>query len=399
MGFYCGVAMNLKKALQLSLLLGKIYFAESDADSLVYEEVSPELYKQLDVMDQPAGYFKSTNKWPYYWVVDPSTNSLKQILCGSYDQEAAANIEIKKPEQLAAISPLRFSVMNIDQGTCEDVRYQGYRDTMLGQLVEQLLKKIKVIPDRHFKGRLFIDEYEQGIPQKWVFATAQEFGYLRKYIQANFELHSINPLDVKPILALHILKNPTQLTAHDLSFLKTYFTVVDPTDKKVSSFFKKHEKSALKAISLLRKGFPIKQTFLEKEFHKIEERCKKFSMESYIVMAVTAALTYVYKDQIITWLTKKTEKQTKKFKEFHDKNEWKILDHKTEIIVGGALSTLGIALLINYWYQSKHEKPEQLPAVTYGNDFDDDFCNDGDDENSEVNEVEEQLAAEFIANR
>lgn len=388
--------MNLKQALLLSLLVSKVLTSSVQADAPVYEALSSEQYKQLEIMDQPVGFFKSTNKYPYHWVYNPATNSLRQVLCGAYDRELGGNVELKKPEQLAALSPLRFSVMNMDQSTIEDVKYRGYRDTMIGQVVEEFLKTIKILPDKHFKGRLFVDEYQEAIPQKWVFANAKEFGYLRKYIQANFNLHDVKPLAQKPILILDILKNSADLTAADCAFLKTYFTVVDPSNSEVVSFFKKNEKHAVKAMALInpfkKEAISIKQNFAEKQFHKLEELCKKFSLEEYAAMGLFSLLGYVYKDQIMNWITKKAPED---FKAFHDKHELNIMNN-TNLIIGGVAGTVVAALVLNYWYQKNHEKPETLPAVAYDFDDADDVVSDA----VVTDELEEEiLAGDFIANR
>jgi hypothetical protein len=215
---------------------------------------------------------------------------------------------------------------------------------------------------------------------------------LRKYIQANFNLHGIKPLDQKPILVLEILKDSAGLTKKDVAFLSKYFTVVDPSDKQIRSFFKGCDKSAVKAMSLLRTGIPIKNTLGEKIFGEMESTYKKFSLEYAFSAALLGLIAYGVDKELKAWF-EKAPKQGRKYLE--DKHGW-AYHHVALTVGGGIVSAAVVAALVNYWYQTKHEKPETVPAVAYDFDDADDVISDA----VVTDELEEEiLAGDFMANR
>jgi len=195
-------------------------------------------HPELARADQSCVVFKVIDgaKYPAMVLVDPAVYQI-QVVLGGTEQDGSIGL-VKKADDLKNMVPLRYTVKNADSGVQIDKKYDGCREAYVGIALEYFFKAVNLMPSDGYKGVMLVDEYKAGKPQKWVFSNLEQLRGIKAYMLRKFaELNVIAP-EKKPLLLLEILNGDTKFTDDDITFLNTYFDVLDRDDARVVSFFK-----------------------------------------------------------------------------------------------------------------------------------------------------------------
>lgn len=200
-----------------------------------------EIPVELRRMDQSFAFFKTTGKYPTVTKYYPAICQLHSILCGTHDQELHTYRPVKTAEDLTNLRVLRSVILYADPTVyaMTDKKFDGYRESFVGQGLEKLFLAVGLLPEVKFKGTPLADEIREGLPLRWV-TTYEDFKATREYLTKEFSGENGNPTN-KILLALEIVDSPEKLTAEDQDFLQQYFIILDPTDEATIAFFTEAE--------------------------------------------------------------------------------------------------------------------------------------------------------------
>lgn len=245
--------------------------------------------------DQPFCFFKTTGKDPYLMKFYPASAQMMYITCGTITAKGMP-AHISNTNDLASLTPLRLVSLSMDTSAKVDEKYPGYRETIVGKLLETVLKKIRILEDDRYKGTLLLDEYLAGMPLKMVFNTVEEFKAVRAYLEPLLvNAHALAPVQTKPLLYVTFEKPAQSLDAADQAFIDTYFTACNPADDHVSTFFKQAHDAIADALGALKDAKFVKESLAKTLFRHAESATKEFKGKDLVIVTtlfIASMLTY-----------------------------------------------------------------------------------------------------------
>lgn len=202
----------------------------------VYQNTDPSL-EQFNTVGQPFLVLRYKEGWKYPVVMkgDPRCYRWDILLLGAHSDHYKENRLVKKSRDLENLAVLRSIENYIDggYGIKIDKQYQGSREAYAAIMLEKLLNFVGLGSSAGYKGTILADEYNDGLPMRWVLGSASDVKGLSKY----FAKQDITPAANKPLLLLQILDKKSELGKEELDFLNSYFTLLDPKSPAVKAFF------------------------------------------------------------------------------------------------------------------------------------------------------------------
>lgn len=192
--------------------------------------------KEFTNVDQRSGKFVSLGK-PFLVKHNPSLDELDLIYCAWYDEKDGSIKQHTTSIDLEKIVPTRWTAKFVDTGVKIDRIGEGYRDTYTEQIIEKLLKTVKIYPDLTYNGTFLVDEYVEILPMKWIFTTIEDFRAIKNYLVKKFAMKSISIPQEKPLLLVDFIEKNQSFNDDDITFLNTYYAVLNPEDQAVKKFF------------------------------------------------------------------------------------------------------------------------------------------------------------------
>ena len=284
--------------------------------------VSPSACKAYDAnsllkkLDQPFCFFKTGGKDPYVIKYNPATNQLSSIVCGYYDKNKDYLFHIKKPQDMENLVVLRSISFMADISKKVDQKYRGYRETVVGVYLEELLKTIRILPEREYNGTILIDEYVEGIPLKLVLKNKQDLQSITAYYKKHFKEKKISPLSKKPLLVIEFIKHDEKINPEDLEFFDKHFEISDTSDETVANLFERFQSSFFRVLDATKGAQNAAETFGEMAMRLIEKYCHDFKVKDLMALATltfSAVLTWnILYDCFIKTIKEKAEEAIKK---------------------------------------------------------------------------------------
>jgi len=253
----------------------------------------PAVYEEFKRVDQPFMFFKTFGKCPYSIHYDPAVNQLNYTFLGCIDEKTNYVVLPKQGNQLATMTPVRYTQKFVDANVQVDRKFEGYRETRLGRVIEGGLQIAGVIPEHQYEGNFMVDEYKLGIPMKWVLRDADDLKGLRVYLTQKFAEENLVPAK-KPLLLLEIAKNADALDASDIQFLNTYFVVLNPQDENVKAFFTECQSTLLDVADISKDAKYVLDGYGDMVLRDLEKENNEFKGKEFlakVTVAVGAALT------------------------------------------------------------------------------------------------------------
>jgi hypothetical protein len=241
----------------------------------------------------PFCFFKAPEtKDPYVLKYHPGSNYLQSITCGYWDSEKETFLHTEKMENLENLAVIRATTYLCDIIKKIDHKYDGYREYVIGEFIEEVLKAVKVLQDKSYGGTVLIDEYLQSLPTKFVIKNLTGLKSLQKYYEKQFELKKIAPSANKPVLAIELIDTSQKLECEDLVFWNKYFDVADSSDASVGLMFDSFQKIVDEAYDHAKDAAPICETYGETGMRLAEKYCLDFKVQN-IVAAGALLFTFV----------------------------------------------------------------------------------------------------------
>ncbi|MBD3231281.1 hypothetical protein GF322_01330 [Candidatus Dependentiae bacterium] len=243
-------------------------------------------------LSQAACFFNTNGDDPFLIVLDPSIRETKIIKCGCFDSNTQVPRQIKTENDLKNLIPLRLTINGFGGNYKYDIKYPGERKSMVGSLLAST-----ILPDIKYKGALFIDEYNAGIPMFWVLKNINELRSLIKYFNKNLEQ---NPMPKqKNILVLKFLNDPNleTLTEMDKQFLNKYFELFPLTDKDLKNFFENRNNMLIDTNFNMGNSKPkrIGESILQGIFRQAESFYEDFEAKKIaILIGAFIAITFIH---------------------------------------------------------------------------------------------------------
>ncbi len=268
-------------------------FRDRSLDSGLSDAVLSSLMR----LDTPVFQFKTVGKDPYVLKHNTGAHTLEIITLGCYPGAGSQVNHIARSEDLANMIPIRHVTLCCDAGVKIDAKFPGYRESYVGRLTTDMFAGIGLMPDKYYKGALFVDEYVEAIPSKWYLRDVRDFDALRKYLQPLFEQHNLLGRGLqKPLLVLQFEKNNVKLSEDDYAFLGKYFQFCDLTDPVVLAFFNAHQTQIFEEIGRLGDAKYVKETLFEMFFRYVEKMGNEFKGKEIAAAVLYALVTAVTVD-------------------------------------------------------------------------------------------------------
>lgn len=266
------------------------------AMALRADDVRPELV----TTDQPFVIFKAIKgaKHPLMFKCFPGVNELDVVYFGT--QKKSGVKLFKTAKDLENISPLRFSMKFADNTPVQiDKKYPGCREAYLGSGLENLFKLAGLYPCDGYKGIALVDEYNAGLPMKWVVSSVEYFKAIKKYVLKGFAAANVVAPEVKPLLLLEIVDTKNSLDASDYEFLNTYFELADTTDPVVKKFFEGASKTVGSISDKTKEALNVGTLAGEALLNAVEKTAKEFDAKKIrdyaLPLGVGLAAGYAWK--------------------------------------------------------------------------------------------------------
>ncbi|MBX9830456.1 hypothetical protein K2X40_00720 [Candidatus Babeliales bacterium] len=295
--------MNMRNLFALSAALFMSTLSAYDVQALMAgRELSEESRKQFKTLDQSFCFFKTISEDPYMITFYPGKNEIVTVACGTTDK-AQGPRRAKKAADLENLVAIRNTVIFADPGLKLDQKFRGYRKTVVGKFLDDALKTISFLPDRKYSGSVLVDEYQTGMPMKWVLRDMQDFRAVRTYLEKKFDtmvLPSKKPLLVLEITdSLDLFENARGLeglSQADVDFLETYFELADPANPEVCAFFKACQEIFMETQHKFSSPKVVGRSFGEIVFDAIEKRSDDFKAVDYAGAIIATLATMILFD-------------------------------------------------------------------------------------------------------
>lgn len=240
------------------------------------------MFATFNKVDQPFAIFKS-NGGKYSWMqfCSPAYNQCNMMLC---------------TPKLNDLKPLRLFEKWADggKGLQRDRKFQGYREPYIAQAFEAIFNALGLLTDTQYKGTVLVDEYNQGLPQKWVIRYS-DVKPLISYLTGKLP-SEVTDETQKPFLLLKLQGKGT-LEDADLAFFEKYYNMLDEQDPAVIKFFD----AANKTLSDLEQNTTdakiVMDTMGDSFLRDLEGKTKEFDLKKlavYFTGIVTTALVVKY---------------------------------------------------------------------------------------------------------
>ena len=254
-----------------------------------------DFFPELQKLDQPFCYFKTTSKDPYMIKYNPASNQVQMITCGTQLPKCSAR-HTTKAEDLKNLAVLRSQIILSDANVQIDTKHEGYREQFVGRVAESLLISLGLLSDKPYSGRFMVDEYLSGMPMKWVLNSDKELTNLLQYLTSRLAELPEDASSKKPLLAIQLVKTGEQISMVNKALLDVLFVVVDQDDAaikpyydEIRAFYQKSQSALNDALSKYGKDTPVvKQSFGEMMFGAIEKQTKEFKIKDVIAAALGA---------------------------------------------------------------------------------------------------------------
>ncbi|MBY0353759.1 hypothetical protein K2W90_05325 [Candidatus Babeliales bacterium] len=295
--------MNMRNILVMSAVLFMGTLSAYDIEALMAgRTLSEESRKQFQTLDQQFCFFKTCAEDPYMIVFHPGKNEITTIACGTLDKQQGPR-RAKSAADFENLTVIRNTIIFADPGLKLDQKLRGYRKTIIGKFLDNLLKDISFLPDRKYDGTVLVDQYKVGMPMKWVLRDTKDFQAIKKYLEKHFGSMLIPAK--KPLLVLEITnsKDPLAierslggLSQEDVDFLETYFELADPQDPEVVAYFKACQEIFMDTQHKFDSPKVVGRSFGEIVFDAIEKRSDDFKLVDYAGAIIATLATMVLFD-------------------------------------------------------------------------------------------------------
>lgn len=252
--------------------------------------------KEFATTDQKIGYFRGFGK-PWMTVFKPAQGQLSMVTFGKINTETGSIEQFKNyGTEFETLIPIRFTIKFVETPVSVQIDkiYAGWRESYIGRALETIFKSIKFLPDLKYQGTPFVDEYQECMPMKWVFNDMQDFVGFKTYLKKKFEEKNVQPLAEKPLLLIEFDKINQTFEKDDLSFLTTYYELLDATDPIVKKFFDTKQETVDEARDNTKDAKVILDSYGEMFMRTIEGAAWDFKGKEMIIYgtaAVALALT------------------------------------------------------------------------------------------------------------
>lgn len=193
--------------------------------------------KEFTAVDQRNAKFVTIGK-PFMVKHKPALDELDIVFCGWYDEKHNDVYPCKKSIDLEKMVPTRFTAKFVDTNVKIDRVYQGFRESFTEQLLEGLLRAVKLYPNLSYDGTLLVDEYIEALPMKWVLNNINDFRALKAYLTKKFAEKNVQISQTKPLLLIDFVEKGQEFNEDDINFLNTYYASLNPNDNDAKAFFK-----------------------------------------------------------------------------------------------------------------------------------------------------------------
>ncbi len=282
----------LKSVLATLALVSTSCFAfndvKKDLQAMYPKTLSADAIDQLNETFQGfnAFFYKEGYKYPGYINYNRGPGALIiSFMCGT-NQDGRVFLA-KDPEHLANLVPVRILIHEPQPNMKVDLKLEGYSETALGRAAYKLASAT-FFKKKEYKGTIIVDEYNAEHPKPFYFAlgSLQDFRGLKTYLAKN-----LTPRDVKPLLFLKIDKQGAdELSDDDKAFLTTYFTLLDPNNSTVKSFFIDADKNLFDAQKIFKDARPCGEKFGDLAMNSIEKVFGEFKYEKIAMIAATLVI-------------------------------------------------------------------------------------------------------------
>ncbi|QQR49717.1 hypothetical protein IPF37_02640 [bacterium] len=250
------------------------------------------------------------------------------------------------------------------------------------------------MPDRTYNGTVLVDQYQTGMPMKFVLRNIEDFQNLRKYFEKHFRNMVMMP-SKKPLLVLEITESQDLfarrtlegLSDADIDFLETYFELADPTNPEVCKFFQRCQSDFIETMYRMPNDVKVVGRSLgEIVFDDIEKKSIDFKAVDAAGAVMTVVIGWLVfesckntlKNQVVEPAQKEFVKHFELAKKF---GEFKKTVNDNKLLISGTLG-VGLAAWIAYRLATQEEKEEDLL-------LEDVLAGDNDDDINFVQEAEE----------
>jgi hypothetical protein len=277
-----------------------------DANKIVYQDVSNR--PELVTFDQEFVFFNAGGKMPVMKKFHPGDRKLDVVLCG-YSDQANGSIELSpSATDLAHLIPVQYTQKFPEIGCCGakvEETYEGFRESVVGKGLQSVLNLTGLLPLKNYKGALLVDEYQKGLPMKMIFPSAAYFKGFKTYFLAKSNECNVFPAETKPLLMLEILDTKEPLDDLDIDFLNSYYTVVDPKDELVKSFFKECNEQMNDILEATHEASPVKEGYTQQVVRGLEKEFKEFKVDK-----IAAKVTLYLASTVVAFATWKILEKT-----------------------------------------------------------------------------------------
>lgn len=294
---------GLLKAFLLScslFSLANVKAAQVPGQEAVAASVVDKEMKSAFEVDTPLFVFKTTAKDPYAMEYRSGSSILSMITFG-YCPKGGYRVErVTNPsEQLTSLIPIRSTILFEDGPVKIDVKYLGWRESVIARGYENVLEALSLINEKPYKGFPFADQYLENIPMKWVFNNSKELSALCTYLASLFDhLQVAVNNDKKPVLMIDIEGKKNTIAQEDLLFLNRYFTLADKSNPDVKEFFESKQRLILEAVLKMKDAKQVKMSATDMILNVIEGEYKEFKMKDLIWPFIGATIAAYARNNI-----------------------------------------------------------------------------------------------------
>ena len=241
--------------------------------------------------DQAFVFFKAADgfKFPYMMVCNPALNQWNTVLCGTIKNGVPRLA--KHAEDLENIIPMRNTIKFADSGTKIDKKYQGFREAYLAIALELALKSVGLMSNEGYTGKVLVDEYAAGLPMKWVLGSIEHFRAIKNYMLKAFDV-TLLP-SKKPLLMIEFLNGKADFNKEDITFLNSFFEVLDSTDAEACAFFDRAEEKLADVMGATDKAKQVKEDIGEMFLNRIEDFSSLEAKKVVLALSATAAVIFL----------------------------------------------------------------------------------------------------------
>jgi hypothetical protein len=256
-------------------------------------------------MDQPVAWLsyddgKYLSVMTHYRGLERVTSVLCGTNVGGVPRPAKSGFELQWLQPLCSWT--KYSEGNIQL----EKFYRGWRESYVARATERLLRMVGFAPNATYKGTLLVDEYNQGLPQKWTLPSG-DVPFIVAYMRNQFSQANIAPSATKPVLLLELIDANGTVSDDDSAFLNTYYDMAAIDDQDVHAFFTKADERKNDCFAATANAHTVGASVGEYIMAKTVDQLEKLELGKVgglIVGLIASKLVYDYcKDPLTSLFT------------------------------------------------------------------------------------------------